>query len=122
MTATEPKVVTSTPPRLSPTTLHTLIERGFSETFGIQLYLGSVFHEPEMYSFDNEDNRIWGATVMHPCRIQLSEGGQPTFCYASAWMNNALFRLVCVGEEKPPHVEQRQQFGGVMATTRCAAL
>lgn len=101
MTATEPRDVMSAPPILAPTTLRALMESGFSQTFGIQLRLGGIFHEPETYSFDIEDNRIWGATVMHPCRVQLSESGQPSCCYASAWLHNALFRLICVGDDEP---------------------
>jgi hypothetical protein len=81
--------------------LSALIDRGYALTFGIQLDLEGTHHEPEIYTFDEEDRRIWGETQMLASYVRLWKNGEPVLCYASSWIDS-LFRLVCIADRATP--------------------
>lgn len=98
MAASDQRGVCETPLSSTSATLSALIDSGYSQCFGIQLYPDDQFPEPEIYIFDDEDRRLWGNTEMFACRLHLWESSEPIPCYASAWIGS-LHRLVCVDEE-----------------------
>jgi hypothetical protein len=89
------------PTSLTSTTLAALIDSGYSRQFGIQLYFAEAQHEPEIYTFDDEDRSRWGDTEMFVCRLHLrkDKGNEATPGYASRWISS-LFRLICMDDKQ----------------------